>query len=78
MSEELKPYDVVALLDDEPAHGLKRGDVGTVVEVFRQTGQHPGGYIIEFVDAAGAVRAQADVADATRLIRLNFRLRDAA
>lgn len=78
MIEELKIYDVVALLDDKPAHGLKRGDVGTVVEAFQSTDHHPSGYIIEFVDASGAVYAQADFTDAVRLIRLNFRLRDAA
>ena len=36
MNEELKLLDVVALLEDVPRDGLKRGRVGTVVEVFTQ------------------------------------------
>jgi hypothetical protein len=48
--EEIKLHDSVALLSDLPEHDLKRGDVGTVVEVFEQTPHHPAGYIVEFVD----------------------------
>ena len=29
---EIKPFDVVALLEDQPSQGLLRGQVGTVVE----------------------------------------------
>jgi 3,4-dihydroxy-2-butanone 4-phosphate synthase len=72
MSDTPKLHDVVALLEDLPEHGLRRGDVGAVVEVFERTGRHPAGYIVEFLDSDGRVRAQADVTDAARLIKLHF------
>jgi hypothetical protein len=76
--EEIKLHDAVALLSDLPEHELKRGDVGTVVEVFEQTPHHPAGYIVEFVDdLTGAVYASADITDASRLVVLHFR-REAA
>ena len=40
--------DVVVLERDLPAHGLKRGDLGAVVEVYE-----PDGLEIEFVTASG-------------------------
>lgn len=76
--EEIKLHDVVALLSDLPEQGLKRGDVGTVVEVFGQTEHHPAGYIVEFVDdVTGAVYATADITDVGCLMVLHFR-REAA
>ena len=47
--------DTVVLERDLPKHGLKRGDVGAVVEVYE-----PDGVVIEFVAASG--RTQAVVA----------------
>lgn len=44
--------DVVVLERDLPAHGLKRGDLGAVVELVG-----PGSYMVEFV--AGSGRTQA-------------------
>lgn len=41
-------YAVVALLEDLPAHGLLRGHVGTVVEVWQA-----GVFEVEFVDSTG-------------------------
>lgn len=59
---EIRLHDIVALLVDLPEQGLKRGAVGTVVEVFEKTAHHPAGYIVEFVDeATGAANAQADI-----------------
>lgn len=76
--EEIKLHDVVALLSDLPEHDLRRGDVGTVVEVFKQTEHHPAGYFVEFVDdVTGAVYATADITGAARMIVLHFR-REAA
>lgn len=72
MVKEFKLHDVVALLEDSPELELKRGDVGTVVEVLEQTDHHPSGYIVEFVDNAGRVYATADFTDVRQLIRLNF------
>jgi Domain of unknown function (DUF4926) len=49
-----KPHllDVVALLADVPAHGLLRGQVGTVVELL------DGAYEVEFSDDAGKPYAE--------------------
>lgn len=46
------PLDVVVLEKDLPAHGLKRGDLGAVVEVYE-----PDGLEVEFVTAAGLTGA---------------------
>jgi hypothetical protein len=76
--EEIKLHDAVALLSDLPEHDLKRGDVGTVIEVFEQTPHHLAGYIVEFVDdLTGAVYATTDLTDASNLMVLHFR-REAA
>jgi len=44
----LRTLDVVVLNDDLPTHGLKRGDLGTVVEVYSPTAVEVG-----FVTASG-------------------------
>jgi hypothetical protein len=44
--------DVVALLSDLPEHGLVRGQVGTVVEIF------DGAYEVEFSDDSGKTYAE--------------------
>ena len=54
--------DVVVLKRDLPAHGLKRGDLGAVVE---ENG--PDAFAVEFV--AGSGRTQALVTVASRDIR---------
>lgn len=41
-------YDVVALLEDLPDHGLKRGQVGTLVEMWEE-----GIYEVEFAEPNG-------------------------
>jgi Domain of unknown function (DUF4926) len=69
---EVKEHDVIALLVNIPEQGLRRGDVGTVVEVFEQTDAHPAGFIVEFVDEAGAVHAHVDITDAAQVMRLHF------
>ncbi|MGI8565229.1 MAG: DUF4926 domain-containing protein [Pyrinomonadaceae bacterium] len=68
----IKENDVVALLVDLPEQGLKRGDVGTVIEVFSETAHHPAGFILEFVDQRGEVYQQADITEAAQIMRLNF------
>ena len=42
---EIKPFDVVAILEDQPTKGLVRGQVGTVVETLA-----PGVFEVEFSD----------------------------
>jgi Domain of unknown function (DUF4926) len=46
------PLDVVVLQTDQPAHGLKRGDLGAVVDVYA-----PDAIDVEFVTASGRTRA---------------------
>jgi len=74
---DIKYLGVVALLADKPEAGLKRGDVGTVVEVFEHNQHHPNGCVVEFVDDAGAVVALLDVTNLAELIPLNLKLRAA-
>ena len=50
--EIIKPFDVVALLEDLPERGLKRGQVGTVVEPLA-----PGVFEVEFSDNEGKTYA---------------------
>jgi hypothetical protein len=77
MADEITPSDLVALLVDLPDKGLRRGDVGTVIEVFEQNEHHPGGYVVEFVSETGEVFAHADIMDDSQVIHLRFR-REAA
>jgi len=48
----MKLYDMVALLEDLPAEGLKRGQVGTIVEIWE-----PDVYEVEFADPHGVAYA---------------------
>jgi len=48
----MKLLDVVALLDDEPARGLSRGQVGTIVELLA-----PQVFEVEFCDLEGRALA---------------------
>ena len=47
-----KELDVVVLDKDLPAHGLRRGDLGTVVHAYE-----PSGLEVEFVTASGRTEA---------------------
>lgn len=76
---DIKLLDVVAVLEDVPAEGLERGEVGTVVEVFAdKPGQH-GALLVEFSDRTGAAYAFAELS-ADQLMKLHYRdvARDAA
>jgi Domain of unknown function (DUF4926) len=48
----MQPLDVVVLTVDVPAHGLKRGDLGAVVDVCA-----PDAIEVEFVTASGRTKA---------------------
>ena len=76
--QEIKENDVVALLTDLPEQNLRRGDVGTVIEVFERNAHHPGGFTVEFVDESGDVYAHADISDAAQLIQLRFNFQSEA
>jgi hypothetical protein len=75
--EGIKNLGVVALLVDKPETGLKRGDVGTIVEVFENNEHHPGGCIVEFLDETGKVLALLDVTNLSEVVPLNLKLRAA-
>jgi len=49
---EINPFDVVAILEDQRAKGLVRGQVGTVVEKLA-----PGVFEVEFCDNDGRTYA---------------------
>jgi hypothetical protein len=48
----LHALDVVVLKEDVPQHGLRRGDLGTVVDVYA-----PDAIEVEFVTASGRTQA---------------------
>ena len=63
--------DVVALLADQPAHGLLRGQVGTVVEIL------DGAFEVEFSDDDG--KSYAEIAlEPDQLLVLHHRPQRAA
>ncbi len=71
--DNIHENDVVALLVDQPEAGLHRGDLGTVIQVFEPTSDHPSGFIIEFVDEFGKVQAQTDITDLNQIVKLRYR-----
>jgi hypothetical protein len=75
--DEIKLLDVVALLEDVPAEGLRRGEVGTVVEVFDEKPDLPGALLVEFSDNSGEAYAFAAV-PAAKLMKLHFNKHEAA
>jgi hypothetical protein len=72
--DDIHENDLVALLVDKPDVGLHRGDVGTVIQVFKSTTDHPAGFIIEFVDETGKVRSETDITDRTQIVKLRLKL----
>jgi len=57
-SKRLKLLDTVALLDDLPERRLKRGEVGTIVEILA-----PDVYEVEFSDDEGRTYAEIALRD---------------
>jgi hypothetical protein len=53
---DYKALDTVVLTRDIPAHGLRRGDLGAIVEVFDGSG-----FEVEFVTASGRTSAVVTV-----------------
>lgn len=66
MNDTLKLLDVVALLEDIPGHGLRRGQVGTIVEELA-----PEVFEVEFSDDSGRTYAQLALR-AEQLIVLHY------
>lgn len=75
--DEIKLLDVIALLEDLPGEGLRRGEVGTVVEVLNGQPGLPDAFLVEFSDDSGAAYAFAAV-PAEKLMKLFFRKDEAA
>ncbi len=70
--DEIKLLDVVALTENLPSEGLRRGEVGTVVEKWSD-----GIFEIEFSDDTGKAYACTAV-PAEKLMKLYFRKDQAA
>jgi hypothetical protein len=70
--DEIKVLDVVALTEDVQQHGLRRGEVGTVVERWKD-----GAYEVEFSDDSGEAYAFAALRP-EQLMKLHFRKDEAA
>jgi hypothetical protein len=71
--DNIHESDIVALLVDQPDAGLHRGDIGTVLQVFDSTPDHPVGFIVEFVDEFGKIQAQTDITDLAEIVKLRYR-----
>ena len=63
----VKEHDVVALTEDVPNEGLRKGDVGAVVHCY-QAGDI---YEVEFIDERGRTKRIASI-QASRLMKLNL------
>lgn len=70
--DEIKVLDVVALTEDVQQHGLRRGEVGTVVERWKD-----GAFEVEFSDDSGEAYAFAALRP-EQLMKLHFRKDEAA
>lgn len=72
MTSEIKILNPVAVVEDLPEHGLRRGEVGTVVDVWKD-----GALEVEFSDPSG--EAYAFVAlESNKLMPLYYGHREAA
>ncbi len=63
MNTDIHLLDVVALTEDIPDRGLRRGQVGTVVEMLA-----PGAFEVEFVDNDGRTYATVPLKTSQLLI----------
>ena len=70
--DEIKVLDVVAVTEDLPERGLRRGEVGTVVERWKD-----GAFEVEFSDDSGQAYAFAALRE-DQLMKLHFRKDEAA
>lgn len=70
--DAIKVLDVVAVMENLPAAGLRRGEVGTVVEEWKD-----GVFEVEFSDDSGKAYAFA-VLRPDQLMKLHFREDEAA
>lgn len=67
MNDKLHLLDVVAVLNDMPAYGLLRGEVGTLVESLT-----PDTWLVEFSDDDGQEYAMAEL-KSEQVIKLRYK-----
>ena len=72
MKDEIKILDPVAVIEDIPDHGIRRGEVGTVVDEWKD-----GAYEVEFADETGQAYLFVAIT-ADKLMPLYYRHREAA
>ena len=72
MKDEIKILDAVAVTKDLPEFGLKRGEVGTVVDAWKD-----GAFEVEFSDETGEPYAFVALS-AEKIMPLYYRRREAA
>lgn len=72
MNQEIKLLDVVALTEDLPGRKLRRGQVGTVVELL-----DPGVFEVEFTDNDGRTFASLALKE-NQLLLLHYQPLEAA
>lgn len=72
MKDEIKILDTVALTEDLPEFGLRRGEVGTVVDAWKD-----GAFEVEFSNDSGETYAFAALR-AEQLMTLYYRQQEAA
>ena len=72
MNQEIKLLDVVALIEDLPDRKLRRGQVGTVVELLA-----PGVFEVEFTDNDGRAFASLALKE-DQLLLLHYQPLEAA
>jgi len=70
--DDIKVLDVVALVEDVGSEGLRRGEVGTVVEKWKE-----GVFEVEFSDNSGKAYAFAALRP-EQMMKLHFRKEEAA
>lgn len=63
----LTEHQVVALTEDLPAHGLRKGDVGAIVHCYQARDI----YEVEFIDEHGRTKCTALI-PASQLLKLNL------
>lgn len=68
MHDKIELLDVVTLMEDLPEHGLYRGQVGTVIEVYT-----PEDFEVEFSDTKGQTYAMLAL-NANQLMLLHHEL----
>lgn len=74
--EDIRILDEVALLVDKPVDKLRRGDVGTVVEVSWSEQRQSREYIVEFLHEDGRLRSSLYVTDPSELLSLRSGRKD--